>query len=55
MLFRSGAGEVPVGEYTGEVMLQSGETAMLNSVTVNSARVTRVKCDAHTCKEIEEF
>ena len=50
-----GAGEVAVGDYTADVTLTNGETVQVKSVTVNPARVTKITCDAHACREMEEW
>ncbi|MDP2306415.1 MAG: protein kinase [Pseudomonadota bacterium] len=50
-----GAGEVAVGDYTADVTLTDGETVQVRGVTVNPGSVTKVSCDAETCREIEEW
>jgi hypothetical protein len=50
-----GVGEAAVGDYTADVTLTNGETVQLYNVTVNPARVTKVTCDASSCREIEEW
>ncbi len=50
-----GAGEVPVGTYNAEATLPNGDTFVIRDVTVNPERVTRIECDATSCREIEEW
>jgi hypothetical protein len=50
-----GPGEIPVGDYTVEVTLSSGEVYTLRAFTVRPGNVTRIVCDTRICREVEEM
>lgn len=50
-----GPGELPVGDYTVEVTLSSGEVYTLRGFTVRPGNVTRIVCDTRICREVEEM